>query len=85
MSGVGKTCLLYQYTHNEYKPDYMVTIGVEFSSKIMKIDPNTTIKLQIWDTVEFKYIFLLKNHFRRVKNPSAPLLNPFIVKQVEFS
>lgn len=50
-AGVGKTCLLHQYTHSEYKTEYNVTIGVEFSSKIIPLDASTTVKLQIWDTV----------------------------------
>lgn len=50
-TGVGKTCFLHQYTHNEFKSEYNVTIGVEFSSKIIPLDSNTTAKLQIWDTV----------------------------------
>lgn len=49
--GVGKTCMLNQYTHKEFKPDYNVTIGVEFSSKTVQLDENTKVKLQIWDTV----------------------------------
>ena len=51
-AGVGKTCLLHQYTHSEFKQEYNVTIGVEFSSKIIPLDTNTTAKLQIWDTVD---------------------------------
>lgn len=49
--GVGKTCILHQYTHQEFKSDYNVTIGVEFSSKIVNLDENTQVKLQVWDTV----------------------------------
>ena len=55
-AGVGKTCLLHQYTHNEFKSEYNVTIGVEFCSKIIPLDSKTTAKLQIWDTVSF-FIF----------------------------
>lgn len=50
-AGVGKTCLLHQYTHSEFKSEYNVTVGVEFSSKIIPLDSKTTAKLQIWDTV----------------------------------
>lgn len=31
--GVGKSSLLMQYTQNDFKTDYTVTIGVEFVSK----------------------------------------------------
>ena len=60
--GVGKTCILNQYTHKEFKPDYNVTIGVEFSSKTVQLDENTKVKLQIWDTVNkiyFQNVFLM--------------------------
>lgn len=49
-ANVGKSCILSKYTKNDYKLDYNVTIGVEFSSKNIQIDDNQ-VKLQIWDTV----------------------------------
>ena len=53
LKGVGKSCILHQYVQNEFNEDYNVTIGVEFASKIVNIDWNTEVKLQIWDTVIF--------------------------------
>lgn len=44
-SGVGKSCLLQRYTKDDFTGDYNVTIGVEFSSKQVQVDNNTTIKL----------------------------------------
>ena len=32
-SGVGKTCIVRKFTKNAFKPDYSMTIGVEFESK----------------------------------------------------
>ena len=43
--GVGKSCLLLRYTKNEFRAEYDVTIGVEFSSKTVDIDENTKLKL----------------------------------------
>ena len=43
-ASVGKSCVLARYTKKEYKPDYNVTIGVEFTSKNITID-NTDVKL----------------------------------------
>lgn len=48
--GVGKSCLLNRFTKNDYKEGYNPTLGVEFYSKIIDIDEDTNIKLQIWDT-----------------------------------
>ena len=49
--GVGKSSILLKYTANEFRKDYNVTIGVEFGSKFVQLDPDTRVKLQVWDTV----------------------------------
>lgn len=49
-SGVGKSCMLLQYTDQRYREKHEVTIGVEFGAKLLKFKENN-IKLQIWDTV----------------------------------
>jgi len=48
--GVGKSSILLRYTQNEFRRDYNVTIGVEFASKLVEIDSETNVNLQIWDT-----------------------------------
>lgn len=50
MSGVGKSCLLLQFTDNKFQPVHDLTIGVEFGARMISVD-NKNIKLQIWDTV----------------------------------
>ena len=63
---VGKTCILHHYTHNEFSSDYNVTIGVEFSSKIVKLDDKTTVKLQIWDTAgQESFRSIIKSFYRK--------------------
>jgi small GTP-binding protein len=49
-SGVGKSCLLLQFTDRRFQPDHDLTIGVEFGAKTISVS-DKTIKLQIWDTV----------------------------------
>ncbi|OAP64443.1 hypothetical protein AYL99_00415 [Fonsecaea erecta] len=53
-SGTGKSCLLHRFVKNEWRVLSSQTIGVEFSSKIIKIGttPNSSkrIKFQLWDT-----------------------------------
>ena len=56
-SGVGKSCMLMQYINKTYREKHNVTIGVEFDAKIINIR-DTSIKLQIWDTVTI-YLFRL--------------------------
>jgi len=48
--GVGKSCLLLQFTDKRFQPVHDLTIGVEFGARMITID-NKPIKLQIWDTV----------------------------------
>lgn len=48
--GVGKSCLLLQFTDKRFQPVHDLTIGVEFGARMVDIDTRQ-IKLQIWDTV----------------------------------
>ena len=48
-TGVGKSCLLLQFTDKRFQPVHDLTIGVEFGARMISID-NKNIKLQIWDT-----------------------------------
>lgn len=48
-TGVGKSCLLLQFTDKRFKQDHDLTIGVEFGSRTIRVE-DKDIKLQIWDT-----------------------------------
>mmetsp|Transcript_6190 Transcript_6190/g.16821 ORF Transcript_6190/g.16821 Transcript_6190/m.16821 type:complete len:212 (+) Transcript_6190:38-673(+) len=48
-TGVGKSCLLLQFTDKRFQPVHDLTIGVEFGARMVSID-SKQIKLQIWDT-----------------------------------
>ncbi|KAI8059850.1 RAB2A, member ras oncogene family [Gongronella butleri] len=48
-SGVGKSCLLLQFTDERFYAGRELTIGVEFGSRFITVD-DKQIKLQIWDT-----------------------------------
>ena len=48
-TGVGKSCLLLQFTDKRFQPVHDLTIGVEFGARMVTID-GKQIKLQIWDT-----------------------------------
>lgn len=47
--GVGKSCLLHQFTEKKFMANCPHTIGVEFGTRIIEVDEKK-IKLQIWDT-----------------------------------
>jgi len=48
-TGVGKSCLLLQFTDKRFNPEHDLTIGVEFGTQTITIGRDN-IKLQIWDT-----------------------------------
>merc|ERR1711892_204517 len=48
-TGVGKSCLLLQFTDKRFQPVHDLTIGVEFGARMINIK-DQQIKLQIWDT-----------------------------------
>jgi len=45
---VGKTSLLNKFTTNQFKTEYLPTVGANFMTEVVKID-NKHIKMQIWD------------------------------------
>jgi Ras-related protein Rab-2A len=47
--GVGKSCLLLQFTENKFRLQHELTIGVEFGGKMIDIN-NKKVKIQIWVT-----------------------------------
>lgn len=52
-SGSGKSCLLHRFVKQEWRVLSSQTIGVEFSSKIVKVGTGLNrrrVKLQLWDT-----------------------------------
>ncbi|WVZ55567.1 hypothetical protein U9M48_006208, partial [Paspalum notatum var. saurae] len=48
-AGVGKSCLMLQFTDQRFRSELDPTISCEFGSRIVDIDGKPT-KLQIWDT-----------------------------------
>lgn len=48
-SGTGKTAILKQYIDQTFNVSYMTTIGIDYVSKLEKIN-GKVIKLAIWDT-----------------------------------
>eukprot|EP01117_Protostelium_nocturnum_P012002 TRINITY_DN4392_c0_g1_i1.p1 TRINITY_DN4392_c0_g1~~TRINITY_DN4392_c0_g1_i1.p1 ORF type:complete len:216 (+),score=33.15 TRINITY_DN4392_c0_g1_i1:90-737(+) len=49
-TGVGKSCLLLQFTDKRFQPVHDLTIGVEFGARRVDLGNNLHVKLQIWDT-----------------------------------
>lgn len=48
-SGVGKTNLLSRFSFDQFNANSKCTIGVEFSTKLLRVE-DKNVKVQIWDT-----------------------------------
>jgi small GTP-binding protein len=63
-SSVGKSSICTRFSENKYNNNYDMTIGVEFSSKIINIE-NKKIKLQIWDTAgQEQFRSMIQSYYR---------------------
>jgi Ras-related protein Rab-2A len=64
-SGIGKTCLIDRYCNSVFNPLHEITVGVEFGSKIVKLNNGTTIKAQFWDTAgQETFRSITKSYYR---------------------
>ena len=62
-SSVGKSSIIEKYCKNEFLPNYIATIGIDFQMKDLNIN-NKKVKLQIWDTAgQERYKVVSKNLF----------------------
>ena len=51
-STVGKSCLLHRFTEGRFPGPLHSdpTVGVDFFSRLVEIEPGKRVKLQLWDT-----------------------------------
>ena len=63
-SGVGKSCLLLQFTDKRFEASHDLTIGVEFGARMISIG-DKQVKLQIWDTAgQESFRSITRSYFR---------------------
>ena len=64
-STVGKTCILLKYTDKIFQDVHMMTIGLDYRLKTMKLKNGTDVKLQIWDTAgQDRFRSITKNYYK---------------------
>ncbi|XP_003576660.1 ras-related protein Rab-2-A [Brachypodium distachyon] len=81
-TGVGKSCLMLQFTDKRFQPVHDLTIGVEFGSRMVTID-NRKIKLHIWDTAgQEAFRSITRSYYR---GAAAALLVYDITRRETFS
>ncbi|KAH8875171.1 Ras-related protein Rab-4A [Schistosoma japonicum] len=63
-SAAGKTCLMRWFLEGKFKQDSLHTIGVEFGTKILRVD-SKSVKLQIWDTAgQERFQCITRSYYR---------------------
>tara|TARA_B100000513_G_scaffold173618_1_gene89831 strand:+ start:1771 stop:2400 length:630 start_codon:yes stop_codon:yes gene_type:complete len=65
---VGKTSFTYKINNkNNLNFVYDPTIGVDYSSKMIHLKDDTTVKCQIWDTAgQIKFISIIRTYFKNI-------------------
>ena len=56
--GVGKSCLLHQFTEKKFMADCPHTIGVEFGTRIVEVSSNLIFIIKIYVNLNCNKIFL---------------------------
>ena len=63
-SAVGKTSIIGRYINNTFKENYSCTIQAEKKMKIINEDENTSLRLNIWDTMgQEKYKSVTRQYY----------------------
>ena len=64
---VGKTALTQRLVYDMYQKKVDATIGVDYSTKILKMTDSSLVKLQMWDTAgQENFISLIRTYYKDV-------------------
>ena len=64
---VGKTALTQRLIYDTYQEKMNATIGVDYTTKIFKMNHSSLIKLQMWDTAgQENFISLIRTYYKDV-------------------
>jgi Ras-related protein Rab-11A len=64
-ASVGKSSIIGRYINNSFKDNYQCTLQVELNTKMIDIDLDTIVKMNIWDTAgQEKYRHLTSQYYR---------------------
>jgi small GTP-binding protein len=64
-SSVGKTCLLLRYSDDTFTENHISTIGLDYRFKLVTLENDKKVKLQIWDTAgQDRFRAITKNYYK---------------------
>jgi small GTP-binding protein len=64
-SSVGKTCVLLRYSDDTFNDYHISTIGLDYRLKLVNVSPNTTVKLQLWDSAgQDRFKAITRNYYK---------------------
>jgi len=64
----GKTAILDQFSNAHFDHTYISTIGIDFNVKIVALDKDTKVKLQVWDTCgQERFRALTRSYYRNAQ------------------
>ena len=64
----GKTAILDQFANGHFDHSYISTIGIDFNVKIIPLDQDTKVKLQVWDTCgQERFRALTRSYYRNAQ------------------
>lgn len=62
---VGKTCYFMRYSSDQFTPDHLTTIGVDYYLNEVEVDEKTKIHIQLWDTAgQERFRTITKNYIK---------------------
>jgi small GTP-binding protein len=82
-SSVGKTCFLLRYADDTFNDNHISTIGLDYRLKMVNLDNDKIVKMQIWDTAgQDRFRAITKNYY---KGAHGIILMYDITSQVSFN
>jgi small GTP-binding protein len=64
-SSVGKTCFLLRFSDDTFTDNHISTIGLDYRLKMVSVNNEAIVKLQIWDTAgQDRFRAITKNYYK---------------------
>lgn len=65
-SKCGKTSFIQRYCNDRFDPSYNITIGADYTKKVVEWDEKTQVRLQLWDIAgQDRFVSLTRPYYRQ--------------------